>query len=321
MDPVLSAGGDPAVVADHPPGGVGGASLGWWEKLSFSSMRQLLRWHTQAWGVSGLYTSCRAFAAIEYAINYKRRRRVSRMLDVVLDQRPTGAERRRLIREHFMRQRCDKTFYLIFDMLSRQQVESRFSIVNRHLLDDGLAHGKGVYVLLSHHGAHHVTGMIMSLLGYRVGGIRDPNEGAMRRYVQTLWEKKHPDLPRARILYAGNFVRQVYRLFQDNYALGSALDITRRRAPWQKTCPVRIFGETRAFLTGTLRIALRCGAVVLQGFVVGDDDFNYRLELTGPMIDPDSDVQSSERIAEVMQQYADNITAYARRYPEQVSRA
>lgn len=299
----------------------GEIEVGWWERFSFNCMRRLLKAHARAWGINGLYKSCAAFATLEYWINYKRRRRVGRMLDVVMGGELQPADRRRHIRRHFIRQRCDKVFYLIFDMLSREEVESRFSIVNRHLLDDGLKRGKGVYVLLCHHGPHHVTGMIMSLLGYRVGGIRDPNEGAVRRYVKTLWEEKHPDLPRARVLYSGDFVRQVYRLFKDNYALGSALDVTRRREAWQKTCPVRIFGETREFLTGTLRIALRCNAAVLQGFIVAEENFHYRLEFTGPMIDPETKSVTPEQIQQVMQQYADNIAEYARRYPDHVSRA
>lgn len=296
--------------------------LGWWEWLSFSAMRRLLRLHMWFWGIGGLYASSRHFGTLEYLINYKRRRRVGQMLDVVLGENLAPSRRRQLIRDHFVRQRCDKVFYLIFDLLDREDVEARFSIVNRHLLDEGLARGKGVYTLLCHHGPHHVSGMIMSLLGYRVGGIRDPNEGAIRRYVQSLWERKYSDLPRPRVLYAGDFVRQVYRLFKDNYGLGSALDVSRKRDPRQKTCPVRIFGEQREFLTGTLQIALRCNAAVLQGFIIASDNFHYRLEFTGPMVDPDGDhAETPERLASIMQQYADNIADYARRYPDHISRA
>lgn len=292
-----------------------------WERTSFACMRGLLRAHTAVWGWRNLYRSARFFATLEYLTNYKRRRRVGQMIDVVFGGTLSREDRNHWIREHFRRQRCDKVFYLVFDYLPTERVRECYSIVNRELIDSAIARGRGVYVMLSHFGPQHVAGMTMSALGYRVGGVRDPNEGAMRRYIQRLWDEKHPDLPRAKVLYSGNFARDIYRLFKENYALGSSLDVTRQRDATSRTVAVQVYGETRDFLTGTLQIALRCGAAVLQGFIVGEEDFRYRLELMGPMCDPDNAKESPELIAEVMQKYAENLEMYARRHPDHVMRA
>jgi lauroyl/myristoyl acyltransferase len=171
-------------------------------------------------------------------------------------------------------------------------IRARFEIVNGELLDAGLARGKGVYALLSHHGPHHITGLTMSLMGYRVAGIRDPNEGPLRTYIQSLWTKRHTELTPAKVLYTTDFVRGIYRLLRDNYALGSALDVSRVRDERLKTMPVRIYGEQREFLTGTLQIALRCRAAIVQAFIVAEDGFRYRLEFLGPMADPDRESES-----------------------------
>ena len=292
-----------------------------WERFSFSCIRAFLRLHLAVWGLHGMYVSSRFFGTLEYLVDYKRRGRVKRMLQAIRGDRLTGKALRRTVREHFIRQRCDKVFYLIFDMLPDDAIRSRFSIVNQQLLDDGLARGKGVYVMLCHHGAHHVIGMLMSSFGYPASGIRAPNEGALRRFIQETWERKHPDWPRLKMLIAGEFVRPVYRLFQSNHVLGSALDAARLRDAHLKTVPITLLGQKREMLTGTLQIAIRCQAVVLQGFIISADDFNYRLELIGPMTDPDSREESPELLTAIMQRYADSIAEYVSRDPEVVKGA
>ena len=291
-----------------------------WERLSFSIMRSALSVQVAVFGLPGLYRACKFFGLMEYLVNFKRRRRVRGMMRKVYGKDIDRKERRRMMRRLFMRQRCDKAFYLIFDTLPLDVVRSRFSIVNQHLLDEGLARGNGVYSLLCHHGAHHVSGMIMSVLGYRVGAVRDPKEGAMRRYIQSLWENKHPELPRAKMLYAGDFARTIYRALKENYAIGSALDVSRVRETRLKTVPVNIYGETREFLTGTLQIALRCKSTVIQSFIISEDNFHYRLELMGPMTDPETDHDTPELRQRLMQAYADNIADYVRRYPDHITR-
>lgn len=313
-----SAAMSPAAPAEAPPRRE--RQLGWWPRTSFAFVRAMLRVLLAVCGLRGLYRICRGFGTLEYLINYKRRSRVRGMLRKVFGREITRHERHRMVREHFMRQRCDKAFYLIADMLGTEQIKRCFNIVNRELMDGGLARGRGVYVLLCHHGAHHVTGLTMSTLGYRVGGVRDPNEGPLRTYMQSLWAKKHPELTPPKVVYSGDFVRDIYRLFKDNYALGSALDVSRVRDPRLRSLPVQIFGETRQFLTGTLQIALRCRAVVLQGFIVSRDNFVYQLELHGPMVDPDRFEESPELLGDILQRYADNIAEYARQYPDHITR-
>jgi lauroyl/myristoyl acyltransferase len=294
--------------------------LGWWPRLSFGCVRAVLRVTLAMFGLRGLYRICRGFGTLEYLINHKRRRRIRAMLRSVFGRELEAPRRRALVRRHFMRQRCDKTFYLIGDMLTSAQMKNCLRFENREMVDAAFARGKGIYALLSHHGAHHIIGQTMSTLGYRVGAVRDPNEGPLRTYMQSLWAKKHPDLPQPEVIYADEFVRRIYRLLRENCALGSALDVTRVRDPRLKSVPVQIFGETRHFLTGTLQIALRCRATIVQAFLVSCDDFVYQLEVLGPMADPDTATESPELIADIMQRYADNIAEYARRYPDQLSR-
>jgi lauroyl/myristoyl acyltransferase len=123
-----------------------------------------------------------------------------------------------------------------------------------------------------------------------------------------------------RVLSADAYPRDIYRCFQGGYVLGAALDVHRVRDERKRTACVRLFGQQRDFLVGTVQIALRCGAEVLQGFVVSEKNFQYRLDLLGPLVADPSAADSPERLGEVMQTYADNIESHLRRYPDHLSR-
>ena len=291
-----------------------------WERFSFWCLRVVLRAHKAVWGARGLYASCKVFGTFEYLINYKHRRHVGKILDAVFGEELTPRRRRRLIRARFMRERCDKVFYLVFDSFSPEDIRRRFSITDRRLLDEGLARGKGVYLLMCHHGPTHVGGMMLSHAGFDVVVVRTPKEGALRRYMQDLWERRNPDLPKMKYLFSGDFARPIYRHFKDNAVLATALDAAWQLNPRLKTVAVEVFGQRRTFLTGTLQIAMRCDATVVQGFIIAEDDFRYRLELIGPLTDAESRDEDPQTMRSIMQRYADNIAVYARRYPDHINR-
>ena len=309
-----------SVATTQPQDTAACAPVSVWERASFVSLRAVVYGLACVLTLPGLYRFGQVFGFLEWAINFKRRRRFAARLRSLLGQDLPASQIRRATLAHFIRTRCDKLVYLIFDLLPRERMLQRFTIVNRHLLDDALARGKGVYVALSHHGAHHVAGLMMSLLGYKVAGVRDRQEGATRRYVQAMYERRYEELRQGRILYSDSFPRDIYRCFKDNYALGSALDVHREREAHLKTMTVDFCGEKRQFLTGTAQIALRCGAPILQGFIVSEPQFRYRLEIHGPLADADYAGGTPELLQQVMQQYADNVERYIRAYPAEITK-
>ena len=310
----------------HPPSGprasFAARRLPWYVRVKFG----IVRWFLWAWAHSfslkGLYVFGRAFGTIEYEIGFKRRARYRRELRRVFPEGLDSSRERHIIREYFCRTRCDKLFYLVFDRLPKDKILRRIKFHGRAYLDVALRRGNGIYVMLSHHGSQHVAGLLMALLGYRCAGIRDRNEGASRLYVQQKYAETFPEIAAIRVLYANSFPREIYRCFRDNLVVGSALDVGRVRGSTLKTCPVRIFGQQREFLTGTLQIALRCRATVAQAFVVSRPNFYFRLIVKPPLRVPDGgpNADSPERIAELMQQYAEGIEAHVREHPDHLSR-
>jgi len=308
----------------RPPAGTSRAEkqLSWWVLGKFG----LVRWFLFAWArlfsLKGLYLFGCWFATAEYLINFKRRRRYWRELQGVFPEGISRSRGRAIIHRYFQRTRCDKLYYLIFDRLPRDKIMRRIKFQGREHVDAALARGNGLYTMLSHNGSHHIAGLLMALCGYRVAGIRDRNEGAIRVYVQERYAETFPEYAAIRVLYADSFPREIYRCFQENRVVGSALDVSRVRGLTLKTCPVNIFGEQREFLTGTLQIALRCRATVCQAFVVSRPNFYFRLIACPPLYVPGEgeSEESPELIQRIMQQYADGIAAHVREHPDHLSR-
>jgi len=294
----------------------------WYDRLKFSFVRWFLAAWVGAFSLKGLYLFGTWFGTIEYLINFKRRARYRRELRDVFPEGLSDARRRDIIHQYFCRTRCDKLFYLIFDRLPREKIMRRIRFHGRAYLDDGLARGHGVYVMMSHHGSHHVAALLMALLGYKCAGVRDRNEGMLRVYMQEQYARTFPEYAAIRVLYADSFPRDIYRCFQENRVVGTALDVGRVRGLQLKTCPVHVFGQRREFLTGTLQVALRCGATIVQAFVVSRPNFYYRLIVNPPLhVPPGREAgESSELIGRIMQQYADGIEAHVREHPDHISR-
>lgn len=298
-----------------------GPGVSLWERCSLAAVHVAASFLLTCLSLRGLYLFGRLFGTVEWLTNYKRRRRFAAVLQSVLGRKPTGREKRRTTREHFMRSRCDKLFYLIFDRIPRDKAMNLFTIGNQSLLDQSLARGRGVYLAMSHHGPHHVLGMFMAMRGYKSMAVRDRNEGAMRRFVQLRFDQRYRDFDRPLWIHADSYPREIYRRLREGFVLGSAMDVTRIRNPRQKAHEVTVFGEPRLFLTGPLRIALKCHTPVLQAFIVPGRAFRYHLDIVALLVDPDDVRNEAETIAQAMATYAANVEAHVRAAPSLITRA
>jgi len=277
----------------------------------------------RCFSLKGLYLFGQFFGTCEWLINYKRRRRFRERFEQTFGEsaRDLPDSVGRICRQHITRTRCDKLFYLIFDKLPREKILRRVKFHNRHFIDDALKRNKGAYVCMSHNGSHHVCVLLMALMGYRVAGVRDRNEGAIRRYVQEKYEETFPEFRAIRMFFADTYPRDLYRCFRDGFILGSALDVGRDRGARLRTARVSIFNQEREFLTGTLQIALRCQAPILQGFVVSRKNFYFHLVVKEPLVDPETERDEPAIVQQAMQRYADNIAAHLMQYPDHISKA
>jgi KDO2-lipid IV(A) lauroyltransferase len=297
--------------------------LSWYVRTKFALVRCFLWGWARLFSLRGLYLLGQIFGTLECLVNFKRRARYRLALRQVFPEGISAARERKTVLDYFRRTRCDKLLYLIFDRLPKEKILRRIKFHGRQYVDEALRRGNGAYLMVSHNGSHHVLGLLLALLGYKAAGIRDRHEGAVRVYVQQKLAETFPEIAdNFRMYFADSFPRTIYRHFQDNCLLGSALDVSRVRGETLKTCPVRIFGESREFLTGTLQIALRCRATIVQMFVVSRPNFYFRLIVHPPLYVPDGEENgdSPQRVAQLMQRYAEGIEAHVREYPDHLSR-
>ncbi len=297
--------------------------LGLLARFKYELVRGFLWGWARCFSLRGLYLLGAGFAFCEWLVNYKRRRRFRQHLKTGFGRGTRVIDKttaRRACLQHFIRTRCDKLFYLIFDKLPREKILSRVRFPREADLAEVAARGKGVYVCLSHIGSHHVLGLIMALKGFRVAGVRDPNEGALRRYVRLKYEDVFPEFRAIRVLYSNMYPRDVYRCFQEGYILGSTLDIGRERGAHLRMVTVEMFGKPRDFLAGPVQIALRCKAPIYQGFVVSRPDFYFDLILKGPLIESEDAADTPETLQTIVQRYADNIADHLIEFPDHISR-
>ncbi len=312
------------------------------ETISFSLAHSFLSVLLFCVSLKGLYALGRGFGTLEWMVNFKRRRRFAKVLKVVLGEKYSPSLRRRWTRDYFMRSRCDKMFYLIIDRLDRKKAESLFTITNRDMLDEILARGKGVHLAMSHHGPHHVAGMLLALCGYKAAAVRDRKEGGLRKYVQNRFDKLYPEFTRLRVLFADSYPREIYRCFQEGYIVGSAMDVSRVRMSHQKSESFMIFGQPRPIVSGPFHIAYRRGAPVVQAFMIPEDGFRYRFELVEVLLDPTNDSHTAlvskdkifsdaskssaadtpedAAVRRAMTRYAANIEKYVRQTPSLITR-
>ncbi len=292
------------------------------DRAKFMCVRAFLWGWARCFSLKGLYLLGQFFGTCEWLINAKRRRRFrQRFYETFGDaaaQITTPVWR--ICWQHTMRIRCDKLFYLIFDKLPREKILKRIRMHNRDIFDEAIEQDKGVYVSMSHNGSHHVCVLLMALLGYKTAGVRDRNEGALRRYVQQKYEETFPEFKAIRMFYADTYPRDIYRCFREKFILGSALDVGRQRGAHLRRAKVTMFGQEREFLTGTLQIAMRCGAPVMQGFVVSRKNFYYHLIGKGPLVEYGTKEPEEVVLQKAMQAYADNIAAHLLAYPDHISK-
>ncbi len=294
--------------------------LSLWERVSFFAAHTAASALLLVLSLRGLYRFGRLLGTVEWLVNYKRRRRFARALRSLSCDGSTGYRKPSASREYFMRTRCDKIFYLILDRLSRERAVSLFTVTNQDWLDEAVSQGRGVYLALSHSGAHHIGAMFMPLLGYKAAGVRDRHEGGLRRFVQDRSDRRHPEFQRTRYLFADSYPRDIYRCLQDGYVLASAMDVARIRGNLRQIVELTMFGEKRPFLSGPLRVAVRCRVPVIQGFVISEPDFHYRLELVEKLIDPENSNGEESEILGALTVYASNIETKIRGMPELLTR-
>ncbi|MBN1490512.1 MAG: hypothetical protein JXA69_11400, partial [Phycisphaerae bacterium] len=111
-------------------------AIGWWARVKYATVRGFLWGWARCFSLTGLYLLGQCFGTCEYLLAARRRRRYHRRLIGIYGDELTPAFARRATHRFFMRTRCDKLFYLIFDKLPREKILKRIRFFGRDVLDE-----------------------------------------------------------------------------------------------------------------------------------------------------------------------------------------
>jgi len=295
--------------------------LSWFNRAKYTAVRSFLYGIVKYFGLEGLYQFGQFFGYCEYLLQYNRRKRLYRLLDKIYGPNAKSRkDKRRVARRQTCRLRCDKMLYTVIDRLDRQVLLDRVHSENIEHFDQALQRGKGMFLMFSHQGAHHLAGILLTLMGYRINGIRDPKQSVLRQYVQRQFEQHFPEFKELNIAFSGDFARPFFRTFRTNGIVAAAMDVRRDRGDNVRTVPVEIFGGQQQFISGMTQIALRCRATIITGFMLSEKDYHFRMIIHPPLIDPDTAADDAQTVQQVMQKYADLIEQHVKEYPWNVSK-
>lgn len=295
-------------------------TLSWIDRIKYGFVRFFLLALLKGLGLRGMYAFGWFFGWCESWLQYNRRRGFYRKMDRIFQPKLTMREKRRHVRDFCCRVRCDKMIYEVMDQIPKETILGNIESQGLEHIDAALKRGKGCFLMFSHQGSHHLGGILMTLQGYPLVGLRDPNESPLRIYMQQLFEKSFPEFRGLTIISTDAPVRPYFRAFRDNKLVAAAMDISRHRGDTTRTVDVQVFGETRPFMAGMTTIALHSRAVVLVGFIVSLPWFRYRIVVHPWLIDPEMASDDEATVGKVMQDYAHLIEQHTRQYPSQISR-
>jgi len=298
----------------------GSGRLSWFARAKYVVVRGFLYGIVKLFGLRGLYRFGQFFGTCEFLINYKRRKRISRRMDQIYNPPIDRRQKRRIARKQITRIRCDKMLYTIVDKLDRQVLLQRIRKQGWEHFDAALERGKGMFLLFSHHGSHHLAGILLTLMGYKITGVRDPHEGVLRQYFQEKFDKSFPEFSKLNIAFSGDFAKPFFKALRSNGIVAAALDVWRDRGRNVRTIEVKVFGQRREFVSGMAQIALRCKAAIVVGFMLSEKDYYYRMIVHPWVIDPDTAEDTAETLQTVMQRYAELIEQHVRKYPWNISK-
>jgi Kdo2-lipid IVA lauroyltransferase/acyltransferase len=294
------------------------SELSLFTKFKYMFVRGSLLLIVKLAGLDGLYRFGELFGSIEFGLQYRKRFRLYRRVEEVLQGPVPLSKKWHIVRRQMCRVRCDKMIYTIMDRIDRKELLGRFEITNRQYMDEAVAQGQGTFFMFSHQGSHHLGGILLTLSGYPIIGLRDPNESPLRLYVQEQFERNFPEFKDLQITASDSFARTFFHAFKKNSIVAAAMDVWRDRGG--RTAKVQIFGQEREFLSGMTYIALRSHSPVVVGFMLSLPHYHYRLIFHPWLSDPEKDQDTPDTVQRVMQQYAQTIENHVKEHPCHISK-
>lgn len=246
-----------------------------------------------------------------YLVDHRRRRILEEELARLFSGRPVRPGGRTIARkscEHFAMRLVETAF---FGSLDRRRTDALARSAGLEHIDQALARGKGVILLLSHFGSFLLPLPFLGFRGYAVNQItgKQVHNGLLAERI-WLWRKREADQLPVSFRQVDQFLRPVYHALMGNEIVAVAFD-GRDSSRW---AVVDFFDRQARFSTGPFELARRTGATIVPTFVIREPGGRHRIEF-GEEFKLSGAAESERAIEEDVRRFAKVFERYVERYP------
>ncbi|MCX7926543.1 MAG: lysophospholipid acyltransferase family protein [Candidatus Omnitrophica bacterium] len=170
------------------------------------------------------------------------------------------------------------TDFLKFKQIDKNFIENKFTIINRHYLDQAIKQNRGVIALTAHLGNWELGGVVLTYYGYKIYGVALEHSS---RLVNNFFDNQRK-IKGMNIIPFSHAARQCIKILQQKkiLALLGDRDFTEKGG-----VIVSFFGKNTSFPKGPAALAIRTGALIVPGFVIRLPNDTFKLVFEPP-IDP-----------------------------------
>ena len=246
---------------------------------------------------------------IMYALDAKHRRIAVKNIERAEGMPKKTREIHRLVRrvyEHFAVGAIETL--LIPRMISRGDLDRVVKMENFHILDEALAKGRGVIVVLAHMGNWEVSGLAVSRKGYDLSSIARPIENPfLDAYVNRLRRSTGQEIiPKHRA------VRSMAESLRSNKILAILADQNARK----NGIFVPFFGRPASTVRSPALMALKYGSPIIAAHTYRSGRNEYRIVLTPPIPIP-AGGDREKVIEKITADVTARLEEFIRQHPEQ----
>jgi KDO2-lipid IV(A) lauroyltransferase len=197
--------------------------------------------------------------------------------------------------------------YMRFPALDSKTVLESCELVNRHLLDEALASGRGGVLVAGHFGNWELMGAYLARLGYPIYFL----VGEQRNRLVDDVMNKHRERMGIRIIHRGIAVRGVIRALRDNGFVAMLSDQDARSAGEF----VEFFGRPASTFQGPAVFALKTGASIFFGGPIRIANGRHRVVIERFDVEG-LDGVTPENVRLLTQAYTSALERIVRRHPD-----
>ncbi|MDD3725632.1 MAG: lysophospholipid acyltransferase family protein [Candidatus Ratteibacteria bacterium] len=240
-----------------------------------------------------LYWIARRTAEFRYIIQKDIRDTVKENIRIVLDYRKTSTgqpysetEINKLVRNAFYNFGIYLADFFYIPRWNKKIIEKKVRLENINLLDEYLSGGKGVIALTGHIGNWELSGIVASILGYKVTAVAIP-------YINpsvTEICKRIRNSQGLEVILTGESPKKLLKALKENRVLAVLGD----RVFTEKGTQIRFLGVDTVLPRGPATLSVRLNTPLVAGFLVREGRhyrfFFQRIPIPPPFLTEDEKI-------------------------------